>query len=92
MVFIKNNQSGHFKSFICFWSNFSNLNVFTSRILILYNTIEFERYIIRECKMAGLKAARTRGRISGRLKINKKKLRQTIALYYSKRFSRNVIH
>ncbi|WP_019390478.1 recombinase family protein [Priestia filamentosa] len=48
---------------------------------------EFERDIIRERTMAGLKAARARGRIGGRPKVDQKKLQQAIAFYYSKRLS-----
>ncbi|MGG1218232.1 recombinase family protein [Priestia endophytica] len=48
---------------------------------------EFERDIIRERTMAGLKAAKARGRKGGRPKVDEKKLRQAIALYYSKRLS-----
>jgi DNA invertase Pin-like site-specific DNA recombinase len=48
---------------------------------------EFERDIIRERTMAGLKAARARGRKGGRPRVDEKKLRQAIALYYSKRMS-----
>ncbi|UOE58290.1 recombinase family protein [Priestia filamentosa] len=48
---------------------------------------EFERDIIRERTMDGLKAARARGRKGGRPKVDGKKLRQAIALYYSKRLS-----
>ena len=48
---------------------------------------EFERDIIRERTMAGLKAARARGRKGGRPKVNQKKLNEAIALYYSQRMS-----
>ncbi|RAS75609.1 recombinase family protein [Priestia endophytica] len=48
---------------------------------------EFERDIIRERTMAGLKAARARGRKGGRPRVDRKKFRQAIALYYSKRMS-----
>ncbi|MFP7225234.1 recombinase family protein [Priestia filamentosa] len=48
---------------------------------------EFERDIIRERTMAGLKAARARGRKGGRPRVDRKKLRQAIALYYSRRMS-----
>ncbi|KMY52542.1 resolvase [Bacillus sp. FJAT-27231] len=48
---------------------------------------EFERDIIRERTMAGLKAARARGRKGGRPKVNQQKLNQAIALYHSKRMS-----
>nr|WP_316397483.1 hypothetical protein [Metabacillus litoralis] len=37
--------------------------------------------------MAGLKAARARGRKSGRPKVNQQKLNQAIAMYYSKRMT-----
>ena len=47
----------------------------------------FERDIIRERTMAGLKAARTRGRKGGRPKVNQQKLNQAIALYHSQRMS-----
>ncbi|RAS91809.1 resolvase [Priestia endophytica] len=46
---------------------------------------EFERDIIRERTMAGLKAARARK--GGRPRVDRKKLNQAIALYYSKRMS-----
>jgi DNA invertase Pin-like site-specific DNA recombinase len=45
---------------------------------------EFERDIIRERTMAGLKAARARGRKGGRPRVNQHKLRQAIILYKSK--------
>ncbi|MBH0167212.1 recombinase family protein [Fictibacillus sp. 7GRE50] len=45
---------------------------------------EFERDIIRERTMAGLKAARARGRKGGRPKANTQKLRQAIILYKSR--------
>ncbi|MFP7416044.1 recombinase family protein [Priestia filamentosa] len=48
---------------------------------------EFERDIICERTMAGLKAARARGRKGGRPRVDEKKLRQAIALYHSKRMS-----
>jgi DNA invertase Pin-like site-specific DNA recombinase len=48
---------------------------------------EFERDIIRERTMAGLKAARARGRKGGRPKVNQQKLNQAVALYYSKRMT-----
>lgn len=48
---------------------------------------EFERDIIRERTMAGLKAARARGRKGGRPKVNESKLRQAVALYHSERMS-----
>lgn len=48
---------------------------------------EFERDIIRERTMAGLKAARARGRKGGRPKVDEKKLRQAVALYHSRRIS-----
>jgi DNA invertase Pin-like site-specific DNA recombinase len=48
---------------------------------------EFERDIIRERTMAGLKAARTRGRKGGRPKVDERRLRQAIALYHSERMS-----
>src|SRR4051812_40220163 len=43
---------------------------------------EFERDIIRERTMAGLKAARARGCKGGRPKVNQQKLNQAIAMYY----------
>jgi DNA invertase Pin-like site-specific DNA recombinase len=48
---------------------------------------EFERDIIRERTMAGLKAARARGRKGGRPKVNQQKLNQAIAMYHSKRMT-----
>lgn len=48
---------------------------------------EFEIHIIRERTIAGLKAARARGRKSGRPKVNRQKLNQAIALYHSQRMS-----
>ncbi|MFL0364888.1 recombinase family protein [Pseudobacillus sp. 179-B 2D1 NHS] len=48
---------------------------------------EFERDIIRERTMAGLKAARARGRKDGRPKVNQQKLHQAMALYRSQRMS-----
>jgi DNA invertase Pin-like site-specific DNA recombinase len=45
---------------------------------------EFERDIIRERTLAGLKAARARGRKGGRPKANSQKLRQAIILYKSR--------
>jgi DNA invertase Pin-like site-specific DNA recombinase len=46
---------------------------------------EFERDIIRERTMAGLKAAR--GRKGGRPKVNQQKLNQAIAMYHSQRMT-----
>ncbi|WP_404337964.1 hypothetical protein [Planococcus rifietoensis] len=37
--------------------------------------------------MAGLKAARARGRKGGRPKVNQQKINEAIALYHSKRIS-----
>src|SRR3954469_5724295 len=48
---------------------------------------EFERDIIRERTMAGLKAARARGRKDGRPKVNQQKLNQAIAMYHSERMT-----
>jgi DNA invertase Pin-like site-specific DNA recombinase len=48
---------------------------------------EFERDIIRERTMAGLKAARARGRKGGRPTVNKQKLSQALAMYHSQRMS-----
>lgn len=48
---------------------------------------EFERDIIRERTMAGLKAARARGRGGKRPKVNQQKLNQDIASYHSNRMS-----
>lgn len=48
---------------------------------------EFERDIIRERTLSGLKAARARGRKGGRPKVNKQKLIQALALYHSKRMT-----
>ena len=48
---------------------------------------EFERDIIRERTMAGLKAARARGRKGGRPKVNQQRLNQAIAMYHSERMT-----
>jgi DNA invertase Pin-like site-specific DNA recombinase len=48
---------------------------------------EFECDIIRERTMAGLKAARARGRKGGRPKVNQQKLNQAVAMYHSKRLT-----
>lgn len=48
---------------------------------------EFERDIIRERTMAGLKAARARGRKGGRPKKDQKKLDMAVALYESKQYT-----
>src|SRR4051812_46474513 len=48
---------------------------------------EFERDIIRERTMAGLKAARARGRKGGRPIVNQPKLNQAIAMYHSERMT-----
>jgi len=48
---------------------------------------EFERDIIRERTVAGLNAARARGRNGGRPKVNQQKLNQAIAMYHSKRMT-----
>lgn len=48
---------------------------------------EFEREIIRERTMAGLQAARARGRKGGRPKVNEKKLNHALALYQSRSMS-----
>lgn len=45
---------------------------------------EFERDIIRERTVAGLEAARARGRKGGRPSVDQKKLKQAISLYDSK--------
>ncbi len=45
---------------------------------------EFERDIIRERTMAGLEAARARGRKGGRPPVNNKKLNHALTLYKSK--------
>jgi DNA invertase Pin-like site-specific DNA recombinase len=44
---------------------------------MLSGLAEFERDIIRERTMAGLKATRARGRKGGRLKVNQQKLFQS---------------
>ena len=48
---------------------------------------EFEREIIRERTMAGLKAARARGRKGGRPKVDQQKLNQALAMYHSQRMT-----
>jgi DNA invertase Pin-like site-specific DNA recombinase len=48
---------------------------------------EFESDIIRERTIAGLKAARAGGRKGGRPKVDERKLKQAVALYYSDRMS-----
>ncbi|MEI4617343.1 recombinase family protein [Bacillus cereus] len=48
---------------------------------------EFERDIIRERTLAGLKAARARGRKGGRPKKDEKKITQALELYESKKFT-----
>jgi DNA invertase Pin-like site-specific DNA recombinase len=48
---------------------------------------EFERDIIRERTMAGLKAARAKGRKGGRPKVNQQMLDQALAMYHSQRMS-----
>lgn len=48
---------------------------------------EFERDIIRERTMAGLQAARARGRKGGRPKVNEKKLNHALTLYHSRSMS-----
>lgn len=48
---------------------------------------KFERDIIHERTIAGLKAARAWGRKGGRPKVNQQKLNQAIALYHSQRMS-----
>ncbi|MGE6230917.1 recombinase family protein [Paenibacillus chitinolyticus] len=48
---------------------------------------EFERSIIRERTVAGLKAARARGRMGGRPKTDNKKLDKAIKLYESGDFT-----
>lgn len=48
---------------------------------------EFERDIIRERTMAGLQAARARGRKGGRPRVNEKKLNYALALYRSQTMS-----
>jgi hypothetical protein len=46
---------------------------------------------IRERTMAGLKAARARGRKGGRPKVNQQKLTQALAMYHSQRMTVNEI-
>ena len=47
---------------------------------------EFERNLIRERSLAGLKAARARGRVGGaRFKLNKQEVKMLKALYHSKK-------
>jgi DNA invertase Pin-like site-specific DNA recombinase len=53
---------------------------------------EFERDIIRERTLAGLKAARARGRKGGRPKVNTQKLRQAVILYKSQEMTVKEIH
>ncbi|MFD0767902.1 recombinase family protein [Bacillus sp. CGMCC 1.60114] len=48
---------------------------------------EFERDIIRERTLAGLSAARARGRNGGRPKKDEKKIQQAIELYQSEKFT-----
>ena len=48
---------------------------------------QFGRCIIRERTMAGLKAARARGRKGGRPKVNQQKLNQAIAMCHSQRIT-----
>ncbi|WP_248548436.1 recombinase family protein [Paenibacillus odorifer] len=48
---------------------------------------ELERDIISERTMAGLEAARARGRLGGRPRTDKKKLTQAIKLYVSKQYT-----
>ncbi|OMD80421.1 MULTISPECIES: recombinase family protein [Paenibacillus] len=48
---------------------------------------ELERDIISERTMAGLEAARARGRLGGRPKTDKKKLDQAIKLYESRQYT-----
>ncbi|PRT08883.1 resolvase [Bacillus thuringiensis] len=48
---------------------------------------EFERDIIHERTIAGLNAARARGRRGGRPKKDEKKIQQAIELYQSKKFT-----
>lgn len=48
---------------------------------------ELERDIISERTMAGLEAARARGRLGGRPRTDKKKLDQAIKLYESKQYT-----
>ncbi|HER2025504.1 recombinase family protein [Bacillus infantis] len=48
---------------------------------------EFERDIIRERTMAGLQAARARGRKGGRPKVDEKKLIHALTLYHSRSMS-----
>lgn len=48
---------------------------------------EFERDIIRERTMAGLKSARARGRKGGRPKKDQKKLDAAVALYQTRQYS-----
>jgi DNA invertase Pin-like site-specific DNA recombinase len=48
---------------------------------------EFERDIIRERTIAGLEAARARGRKGGRPPANKKKVQQALSLYDSRNYS-----
>jgi DNA invertase Pin-like site-specific DNA recombinase len=58
---------------------------------ILASIAELERDIIRERTIAGINAARARGRNGGRPSVDKKKLQLAIKMYKSKDYSINQI-
>lgn len=48
---------------------------------------EFERDLISQRTKEGLQAAKTRGRVGGRPKIDSKKIKKALAMYESKKYS-----
>jgi DNA invertase Pin-like site-specific DNA recombinase len=68
-----------------------NIDTSTSTGKLMFGMLavlaEFERDIIRERTMAGLEAARARGRKGGRPAANAKKVQQALSLYDSKNHS-----
>ncbi len=56
-------------------------------LTILGAVAEMERELIVERTQAGLKAARKRGRIGGRPKVDKKAVERALRLYESKDYS-----
>ncbi len=79
----KLNQKG-----IIFKSLTENIETQTNNGKLVFNIFaslaEFEKNLIRERTMAGLSAARLRGRIGGRPKINPSKIDAAIQLYNKK--------
>lgn len=80
---------------IKFTSLTENINTSTNNGKLIFNIFaslaEFERNLIRERTLAGLSAARSRGRLGGRPGIEKTKINAAIQLYHKKELTINEI-